>query len=53
MGSIDIFKPLSIVLSSAVKSQHQEKNSWECQELSSGLLGEKQVRYLCAMQPLL
>ena len=42
MGSIDILKPLSIVLSSAANKyqQHQEKNSWELQETN-----------LCALQP--
>ena len=52
MGLIDIFKPLSTVLNSAVNKsqQHQEKNSWEHQESNLGLLGEKQVCYLCAMQ---
>ena len=51
MGSIEIFKPLSIALTSAVNKsqQHQEKNSWECQELNPELLGEKQVYYLCVM----
>ena len=55
MGSIDIIKPMSSVLSSALgkSQQHQEKNSWECRESNLGLLGEKQVCYLCAMQPLL
>ena len=45
MGSIDIIKPLSTVLSSAINKsqQHQEKNSWEDQESNPGLLGEKQV----------
>ena len=53
MGLIDIVKPLSTVLSSAVNNsqQHQEKNSWECQESNPGPLDEKQVCYLCAMQP--
>ena len=39
MGLIDIIKPMSTVLSSAINKslQHQEKNSWE--------------HYLCAMQP--
>ena len=52
MGSIDILKSLSTVLSSAVNKsqQHQEKNSWEWQELNSGLRGEGQVCYFCAMQ---
>ena len=49
---MDIFKPLSIVLSSAINKslQHQEENSWERQESNLGLLGEKKVCYLCAMQ---
>ena len=52
MGSIDIIKPLSNVLSSAINKshEHQEKNTLECRELNLGLLGEKQVCYLCAMQ---
>ena len=34
------------------KSQQcQEKNSWECRESHPGRLSEKQVCYLCAMQP--
>ena len=50
MGSIDIIKPLSTVLSSAVNKsrEHQEKNSWERWESNPGLMGEKQVWYLCA-----
>ena len=50
---IIIIKPLSTFLSRAVNKsqQHQEKNSLECQELKPGLLGEKQVCYLCTMQP--
>ena len=50
MSSIDIMKPLSTVLSSAIikSQQHQEKISKECRESNLGLLGEKQV---CAMQP--
>ena len=53
MGLIDIIKPLSTVQSSAINKsqQHQEKNSWECQELNPGLLGEKQICYIRAMQP--
>ena len=46
MGSIDIIKCLSTVL-----KEHLEKNSWEYRELNPGLQGEKQVCYLCAMQP--
>ena len=50
MGSMDIIKPLSTVLRNAVNKsqQYREKNSWECRESNSGLLGEKQVCYLCA-----
>ena len=54
MGLIDIFKPLSIVLCSAVnKSQpHQVKNSGERQELNPGLLGAKRERFpLCYAVP--
>ena len=53
MGSIYIIKPMSTVLSSVVNKskQHQEKNSWERQELNPELKGEKQECYLCAMQP--
>ena len=53
MGSIDIIKPLSTILSRDVNKaqQHQDKNSWERQESSMGLLDEKQECYLCAMQP--
>ena len=53
MGSIDIIKPLSNVLSSAINKshEHQEKNTLECRELNLGLLGEKQVCYLSAMYP--
>ena len=54
MGLIDIIKPLSTLLSSAVNKsqQHQEKNSREHRESNPRLLGEKQVCYPCAMQPL-
>ena len=53
MGLIGIIKPLSTVLSSAINKskQHLEKNYWECRESNLGLLDEKQVCYLCAMQP--
>ena len=57
MGLIDIIKPLSTVLNSAVNKsqQHQEKNSWEHQELNLGLLGAKQEHYplypLCYAAP--
>ena len=53
MGLIDIIKPLSMDLRCAVNKsqQYQEKNSWECRESNPGLLGEKQVCYLCAMHP--
>ena len=44
MGSIDIFKHLSILLGSAVNKsqQNQEKNYWECQESNLEPLGAKQ-----------
>ena len=44
MGLIDIIKPLSTVLSSAVNKsqQHQKKNSLERQGLNLGLQGAKQ-----------
>ena len=47
MVLIDIIKPLSTVLSSAVNKsqQHQQKNSWERQELNPGLVGGEQVWY--------
>ena len=53
MGSIDIIKPLSTVPSSTFNKsqQHQVNNSWEPRELNPGLLGERQVCYLCPMQP--
>ena len=42
MGSIDIIKAMSTVISSTVhkSQQHQEKNSWECGESNLGLLDE-------------
>ena len=45
---MDIIKPLSTVLSSAINKsqQHQVKNSWELQELNLGLQG-----VLCAPPP--
>ena len=48
---LDGFSWHSTVLSCAIDKpqQHQEKNSWERQD--SNLLGEKQICYLCAMQP--
>ena len=51
MGSIDIVKPLSSVLGSAVNKyrQNQEKIFWAQRE--ANLLGEKQVCHLCAMKP--
>ena len=54
MGLIDIINPLSTVLSSAINKspEDQEKHYWESQELNPGQLGEKQVCYHCAMQPL-
>ena len=47
MGSFDIIKPLSTVPSCAINKsqQHQEKNSWDRQELNPGLLGAKRERY--------
>ena len=33
--------------------QHQEKYSWKHHESNPGLLSEKQVCYLCAIQPLI
>ena len=52
MGSIDIIKPLSTVLSCAINKsqQNQDKNSWECRESNLGLLSELQVCYLFATQ---
>ena len=52
-GFIDIINPESTVLSSAIhkSQQHSEKNTWECKDLNPGHPGEKQVCYLCAMQP--
>ena len=54
MGSIDIIKPLSSVIISAINKsqQHQEKNSWEYKKITLWLLGEKQICCLCAMQHL-
>ena len=51
MGLNAIIKPLFPVLSSAINKsqQHQEKNSWECQESNPGLLGENQVCFLCTI----
>ena len=52
MGSMDIIKPLSTVLSSTVnKSKQSVKNYWEHRESNRGLLCEKQVCYLCTMLP--
>ena len=50
MGSIDIIKPLSIGLSSAINKyqHHQEKNSLERRKWNLGPLGEKREWYLCA-----
>ena len=49
----DLIKPMSTVLSSVINKcqQHQEKICWERWEPNPGLLGEKQVCYLCAIQP--
>ena len=51
MGLIGIIKHLSTALSSTINKaqQHQEKNYLEHRKLNSGLLGEKQVFYLCAI----
>ena len=54
MGLIDMIKPLSTVLRSAINKfqQHQEKNSWECRESNPGPLGGKRVCYLlCSAAP--
>ena len=53
MGSIDIIKPLSNVLSSAINKsqQYQVINYWESRKSHLGLLDEKPVCCLCAMQP--
>ena len=58
MGSIDIIKPLSTVLSKAVNKSLQhwinffqidsQKKFLECGESNLGLLGEKRECYLCA-----
>ena len=55
MGSIDIIKPLITTLRSAVNksAQHQDKICRENWESNPGVLGEKRVCYICAMQPLL
>ena len=55
MGLIDIIVPQLTPLSSAINKfqQHQEKHSWERSESNLGLLGEKQVCYLCGRPPLL
>ena len=47
MGSIDIIKPLSAVLSGAINKsqQHQGKNFQECREYNLGLLSELQVLF--------
>ena len=52
MGSVDIFKPLSTIVRSAVNKsqQHQEKKSCECRETNPWPLGAKQECYLCAKQ---
>ena len=57
MGSINIFKPLSTFLSPALLITLSDIENFhlkffgECWESNLGLLGEKQVCYLCAMQP--
>ena len=52
MGSMDIIKPLSTVLSSVIdkSNQHQDKVN-KFRESNPGQLGEKRERYLCAMFP--
>ena len=58
MGSINIFKPLSTSFEPAQLINHSNINNfsseifWECKDSNPGLLGEKQVCYLCAMEPL-
>ena len=51
---IDIIKPLSNVISNAINKSPNIKRKingpWECGDLSPGLLGERQVCYLCAVQ---
>ena len=57
MGLINIFKPRPLSsyqrswLTSATLIIFHLKFLWECCESNPGLLGEKQVCYLCAMQP--
>ena len=53
MGSIDIIKCLSTVLSTAINKsqQHWKKNYWERGDSNPRLLGEKIERHLCAMHP--
>ena len=56
MGSIDIIKPLSTVLSSTINKFHlikyEEKNYWECLESNLELLGAKRDCYpLCCAAP--
>ena len=56
MGSIDFFKPLFTILEPAPLinlsniDNFSSEYVWECWETNPGLLGEKQVCYLCAMQ---
>ena len=55
MGLIDTIKPLSIVLSSAIKKYHPhlEENSLECRELKLALLGAKrECNPLCYAEPI-
>ena len=54
MSLIDIIKPLSTILSSAVtkSQQHQMKNSWDGRESNRGPLGSKQEGHpLCYAAP--
>ena len=56
MGSIDIFKPLSALLSAARSINPSSieifRKNREYRELTLGLLDEKQECYLCAVKPL-
>ena len=47
------FSGLCLLSSNQINLSSIEINFWECQELNPGPLGEKQLFYLCAMQPTL
>ena len=47
------FSSLCLLSSNQINLSSIEINFWECQELNPGPLGEKQLFYLCAMQPTL